>query len=319
MAEFGKVWHRIWTDEDFTALHMSAQHLYLMLISNPSRSNAGVVALTPGRWATLAPDSTRSSVQASLNELSTKRFVVIDEDTEEVYIRSYIRNDGGWKTPSVMCSLLRSAQVVQSPGIRALIGAELLGLDDKEGSHEIAKTLVGNRSDSVSPYGAPYGAPCPTGSLDAASRGLVVVEVKVPVGVEPSFNKEGTNFSVQLNGSKVPVATEVRGLVHAVVPKAVLRAQKTRDGLFGHTQHLADEGATESELRATLAEWCNRTDVFPGHLPHIYAELARKAAGAMTTAKAQESANPSTTDQRVSQSLRLADKYAAEEARKELA
>jgi hypothetical protein len=164
-------------------------------------------------------------------------------------------------------------------------------------------------------------------SAKASAKASAVAKLKPPVsvsvsdsvGLEPSFKKEGTRFSVEINGTKVAVAPEVRELVHDVLPTAVLRARATRDGLYGHSQQLADDGATENELRATLAEWCNRTDAFPGHLPRIYTELARKAAGGMTTAQAQQSANPSTTDQRVTQTLRLAEKYAEQETRKELA
>ena len=75
----------------------------------------------------------------------------------------------------------------------------------------------------------------------------------------------------------------VRAAVQTSVPAAVLRARRTRDGLFGHAQMLFDDGATIDQLMATLNVWAKRTDAYPGHLPHIYTELARAGNGARPT------------------------------------
>ena len=50
---------------------------------------------------------------------------------------------------------------------------------------------------------------------------------------------------------------------------------------------LFDDGATIDQLMATLNVWAKRTDAYPGHLPHIYTELARAGNGAQPTKATQ--------------------------------
>jgi len=118
---------------------------------------------------------------------------------------------------------------------------------------------------------------------EAKPKPPVSVSDSDSVVLQPSFKKEGASFFVELDGAKINVSADVRAAVQSAVPAAVLRARRTRDGLFGHTQRLLDDGATIDQLTATLEVWANRTDVYPGHLPHIYAELARAGNGARPT------------------------------------
>src|SRR5690606_35065311 len=53
------------------------------------------------------------------------RFIVVDYDTEELLIRSFIRNDGVWKQPKVLAIALEEAEQVASPRLRRAIAVEL--------------------------------------------------------------------------------------------------------------------------------------------------------------------------------------------------
>jgi hypothetical protein len=115
----------IWGDPDFRALSIEAQRMYLLLLSQGSLNNAGVLPLTAKRWAAGCADTTTGHIEKALHELDVARFVAADDDTEEVLIRSFIRNDGIVKQPQMMKSALREALTVESPRLRSVLAAEL--------------------------------------------------------------------------------------------------------------------------------------------------------------------------------------------------
>ena len=158
-----------------------------------------------------------------------------------------------------------------------------------EALRETRKT-AGRRGGLVKSGSSSDGSSNCLASAEAKPKPPVSVYVSDSVVVEPSFKEKGTTFSVELNGDTVAVTNDVRAVVQASVPPAVLRARRTRDGLLGQAQLLFNDGATIDQLAATLQTWAQRTDVYPGHLPHIYAELAR--VGGTTTRTAQRNAEP---------------------------
>lgn len=93
MRSFGAVKTSIWNDADFVALGVRPQRLYILLLSQPHVSACGVLPLQPRRWAQLASDESTTGVTRALKALEGADFVVVDETTEEVWIRSFIRHD----------------------------------------------------------------------------------------------------------------------------------------------------------------------------------------------------------------------------------
>ena len=67
-----------------------------------------------------------------LNALEVARFTVMDIDTEELLIRSFVRNDGVWKQPKVMGAMVSGAQEISSRKLRLALLAEMdrIPLDD---------------------------------------------------------------------------------------------------------------------------------------------------------------------------------------------
>lgn len=82
----------IWDDPDFAPLTAPAKLLYLHLISSPKISLIGALDHTPGRWAR-ATSLTREQVDQALAELEDARFVLVDLDSEEIAVRSFVRHD----------------------------------------------------------------------------------------------------------------------------------------------------------------------------------------------------------------------------------
>lgn len=119
----------VWADPDWRALPMAAQWLYEALISQPTITWAGVLPLQPRRWRGLAADVDAATIEVALKALAAHRFVVVDEDTEELLVRSFVRHDGVARQPNVLKAALREAQTVQSLAIRRVLAAELRRLD----------------------------------------------------------------------------------------------------------------------------------------------------------------------------------------------
>ena len=115
----------IWDDRDFLALDELDQRMFLLLLSQRDLSHAGVLALRERRWARTARTATVSKVMDALKRLDDARFVIVDEDAEEVLIRSFIRRDKVYRQPNVLRAALDHLPLVSSARIREALVVEL--------------------------------------------------------------------------------------------------------------------------------------------------------------------------------------------------
>lgn len=120
-----RIFTSIWKDQDFIVLPPSPQWLYMFLLSQDDLAYCGVLPLRPGRWVRKAEGLTTAAIRADLAVLAGAGFIVTDEETGEVLVRSLIRRDGIWKMPNIMKAAQDSAASVESPEIRAALLAEL--------------------------------------------------------------------------------------------------------------------------------------------------------------------------------------------------
>lgn len=127
-----RVFTVIWDDPDFLALSGLAQRCYLMLLSQPNLGHAGVLPTTVRRWTLLCADEDEGRLSTAISELAGRRFVVVDERTEELLIRSLIRNDGVWKQPKVLAVAITEAASIRSAALRACVAEELSRIDCAE-------------------------------------------------------------------------------------------------------------------------------------------------------------------------------------------
>ncbi|MEU0465060.1 hypothetical protein ABZ215_13735 [Amycolatopsis sp. NPDC006131] len=130
--EHARVFTRIWSDLDWRKLPPLEQRLYFLLLSQGNVTQAGVMPLQVRKWAKGSDYTTEEEIAATLASLAEHRFVVVDEDTEEVLIRSFIRNDGVLKIPNVFKAALKAALAVESPKLRKALAAELRRLRRKD-------------------------------------------------------------------------------------------------------------------------------------------------------------------------------------------
>ena len=115
----------IWTDQDWRNLPIAQQHLYLLLTSHPTLSYAGVVDWREARLAAMTADATPESIRDAAEALQAERFVFIDDETEEILVRSFLRHDGLLKQPKLSISMVNAYGAIASSRIREVVTLEL--------------------------------------------------------------------------------------------------------------------------------------------------------------------------------------------------
>lgn len=121
----GFIQESIWRDSHWRQLSRTAQATYLQLLSQKELDCAGVLPLQANKWAKGCDSVTAAGIWSDLEELERERFIFCDIDTDEAFVRSYIRNSNVLKVPNMFKSALRSALLVGSEQIRAELATEL--------------------------------------------------------------------------------------------------------------------------------------------------------------------------------------------------
>lgn len=123
--DHGRIMSSIWNDEEFIALGIGPQWLYEFFLTQADLSYAGVLAMRMRRWASRSAGLTSAALEQYLEALTAARFVVADHDTEEVLVRTLIRNDGVWKQPNLMKAAVKDAREIMSPTLRRALADEV--------------------------------------------------------------------------------------------------------------------------------------------------------------------------------------------------
>jgi len=125
----GRVYAAIWLDPTFTALSIGPQRLYMFLLSQPNMSHLGVLPLTERRWLRAVDGYTQDAIEADLKTLVATRFVVVDEDTEELLVRTLFRNDNVYKQPNTLKAAISNVPAIASRTIRTTLRDEVGKVD----------------------------------------------------------------------------------------------------------------------------------------------------------------------------------------------
>lgn len=118
----------IWASTEFRELSPAAQHLYFVLVTSSTLNYAGVADWRPRRLSALAGGWAESDVTAAARELSEARVLIIDGDTEEALVRTWIKHDGLIDQPRMAVSVANAYAGVSSLTIRGVIVHELTKL-----------------------------------------------------------------------------------------------------------------------------------------------------------------------------------------------
>lgn len=194
----------IWrTGLDGVSAH--AKLLYAVLLTEPTVNHCGVGIIRLPRWAAGA-SLTIVQTRAALEELMAGTQVVVDEDTDEIFVRNLIHDDRVTRQPYVLKAALKEAKLVVSAVIRRSLAAELRKLPprgpDKESKRGTRVTYADPHAtaaeiDSPAPADPPEGPL--TGSQDTPTGAENPSETLF--GPDPSETLPETLFETLSEGS----------------------------------------------------------------------------------------------------------------------
>ncbi|MEV5360595.1 hypothetical protein AB0K45_09650 [Micrococcus luteus] len=145
---FGMIDESIWRrDREFRALPRGAQCTFLQLLSQRDVDTAGVLTLHVDLLAKGCDEITPEDIRHDLKTLEAARFVFVDDDTDELLIRSYVRRVTA-KSPNALKSALKLSRTLASPKLRHVLAGEL---------RRIGKADTTAVADEIDPGGTPSG------------------------------------------------------------------------------------------------------------------------------------------------------------------
>jgi hypothetical protein len=137
--------------------------MYMFLISQQDLQHCGVIALRERRWSKKAAGLSADDVRDDLEILESSRFVVIDDDAEELLVRSLMRRDKVYAQPNVFKAAAEQIRAVSSLEIRAALLDELRRLPAEELKGD-TKSLLVSLVAELERLGTPSPTPPPRGS-----------------------------------------------------------------------------------------------------------------------------------------------------------
>lgn len=171
MSAYVRVVRSIWTDPEWLDLTSIEKLVYLQLISQPNMSKCGVLPFVPRRWAHMHPDLSTDDLTAALAGLEAKRYVIVDRDTEEILVRTYLRYDEAWKQTNGTRGIQIEAHEIMS---KRLLGAVI---------HEYEQA-------SGSPWNKDSDKGCDKGNDKASDKGSATPLALIPYPSTPSPEPE---------------------------------------------------------------------------------------------------------------------------------
>lgn len=161
--KYGAVKTSVWEPRsDFRTLSTLAQWAYMMLLSQPQITNLGLLAYVPTKWARLAHGLTDEQLEEAIGELAAAYYILVDHDTGELLVRTFIKHDEVWKQPKLVTNARRLINEVESDEIRDYLAARHPWLLDNRSKADIAaheETPIDTGSESTIDRGSSPPAP----------------------------------------------------------------------------------------------------------------------------------------------------------------
>lgn len=329
----------VWRDPTFLALTQPAQWLYMFLLSQDDLEYSGLIPLRPRRWTSSAKGLTPEELHRDLAVLQAAKFVVVDLDTDEVFVRALMRRDEVWKQWTILKSAHTSTVQLRSQAIRAALGEELARIERE-------CMVVGKATMVLKEFMREFPqAGAPMNSLPDKSFNEAFAERSLSGG-------EGGRGSSNSDQSAVVAVREEEELrssslseTEKISDKHRLDRPGDRDDVERCCQHLADrleeqtgdrptvgvqwrratrlmidkDQRTEQQIHAAI-NWCQDDEFWRvniASMSKLRTQYVRLRAAAVNQTRRQ-GPKSSTTNERVQQALDLAAKYETQGERKEL-
>jgi hypothetical protein len=319
---YAQIMTAIWRNAEFRALAEREQRTYLLLVTQPDISAAGVLALRLRRWADMAADSTPDGLVYALKVLEAGRFIVVDWDAEELLVRSFIRWDGGFGNPKRRPVIIRSASEVDSTVIRRHLASEFqrCGITALPGgppdspppassqppdspADSLSNSLSGSPSkiDNADRASDPFPQVNSLSDRDAPSGGVVVTYLATedaathnPQPVPPTAGA----------AAPPPDPATAQTLVGEWIDS---RRKRPPGPVIGQTSKvikaMLEEGIDPDDIRAGIRTWADK-GLHPSALPSVVNEVMNARPQLRAVGGGRPARVPTTT-QRVNEALAL--------------
>jgi hypothetical protein len=306
-----RVFTEIWGVPEWRALSSRAQYVYLFLISQPDLAYTGVISLRLRRWSAAAQDLVPSDFTDGIKELTAASLVLVDDDTEELLIRSFIRRDRIYTQPNLLWSAQNHLGQIESHYLRRALWVEIdriLSTMDDYGVNsrkylEKMRSILDSTGDSPRELSSanaienpeaenPSEKPSVNPSLKpSGDRGTYGLEVSLPLppNPDPLLTRDGELFDLEPSPSasrradarraKAAKETPPSQNVQSVIGSWLERLPERPPGrVVGHVSRLVKEMIDGDRLppgkvQAGLAEW-QRRGLHPSSLPSVIHELS---------------------------------------------
>ena len=298
----------IWGDDDWLDLPVDAQMLYFTLYTSEGRTLCGSHEWNPKKLSQRAADWTVERVEEAAVVLSSELFLIVDTDTEECLIRSWIKHDGLWRTPNMAVSVANARGSLASRTLRGVIVHEALKLRDAEPdstswNRPAVKSMLSQKP--VNPAELEPFKGGSKGGRNGASKGCVnggskgAVNENLTHGVKGGSNG-GPTIAIPIaiatspNGDEDVAAVEPAHIDNAAKPtkrrpssgaQTVVRQvlgngypRTTIDRLAVQVEKLAHEEHADTLIRQALTEWDQRADCTrPEFLPTVLGDIVKRS------------------------------------------
>lgn len=123
--KYARLMVTIWKDDDYKALGLELQGLYNALLAYPGISWCGIIDYIPKRLMQIDKKLTEGRLWDLLCDLHVHGMVAIDQSTDEMLVRTFIKHDGILKQPNVAKAMAKAIDEVHSETLRDMIFYEL--------------------------------------------------------------------------------------------------------------------------------------------------------------------------------------------------
>lgn len=187
----------IWGDDDWLDLPADAQCLYMTLYTSPGRTLCGAHEWNVGKIRQRAADWTAERIDAAAEILSQRLFLIIDTDTGECLLRSWIKHDGLWRTPNMAVSVANARANLASRTLRGVIVHEVTKLraaEPKSSSWDrpAVQSMLGQKAIDPSLL-EPFAKGASKGGANGGSKGGSNPCVKGGVNENPTHEVKGAS------------------------------------------------------------------------------------------------------------------------------
>lgn len=281
----GQVLTSVWTDPDFTALDAVVQRLFFFLISQSGLSHAGLLPLRIRPWSTKAADLTPGDLRDQLKVLEAARFVLVDEDTEELLIRTHVKNDGVWRQPKVLLAAGSDAAAIESPRLLEAFLDELARLPEdlmSEAGREALVKVTDRVSARLSAMPRNPSPPVVDTPTDTPAEGYPLTRGGTPSPTPaPATSHEPHPPTAGATAPPPASEAEQADTAQTLIGEWVEHCRKRPPGqtiarVGKHLRELLAEGIDVVDVRAGLAQWHAR-GLDPSTLPSVVNELMNAA------------------------------------------